>query len=169
MKLQTTLRKFESDLWGYHIPIPTEIAVTFIDDSGRRVLCTLNGQRPIHCALMPDGQGGFFINVNKELRKELNLKLGDSVAVELKKDKSKYGMPVPEELEALFEVDEEGNALFHQLTAGKQRSLIYLIGKPKRSDTRLQKAIVVLDYLKSTRGRLDYKELHQAFKDRKGT
>lgn len=169
MKFQTTLQNFNSNLWGYHIPVPLEIAKTFINDSGQRVLCTLNGQRQIHCALMPDGKGGFFINLNKELRKELQLSLGDLIAVELKKDESKYGMPVPEELEALFEIDEEGSKYFHELTPGKQRSLIYQIGKPKNSDTRLQKAIVIFDYLKSTRGRLDYKELQQAFKDRKGT
>ena len=169
MKFETSLQNFNSDLWGYHIPVPLEIANKFISDAGRRVLCTLNETRQFHCALMPDGNGGFFINVNKELRKELKLSLGDTISVELQKDESKYGMPVPEELEALFEIDEEGSKYFHELTPGKQRSLIYQIGKPKTSDTRLQKAIVIFDYLKSTRGRLDYKELQQAFKDRKGT
>ena len=169
MKFKTTLCNFNSSLWGHHIPVPEKFAQVFLADAGRRVLCTLNGRESIQCALMPDGKGGHFINVNKALRQKLNLKLGDEIEVELQKDESQYGLPLPEELEALFEVDEEGNALFHQLTAGKQRSLIYLVGKPKRSDTRLQKAIVILDYLKSTRGRLDFKELHQAFKDRKNT
>lgn len=169
MKFKTVLRNLNSSLWGHHIPVPDEVAQVFLADASRRVICTLNGRESIQCALMPNGQGGYFINVNKALRQKLNLKLGDEIQVELQKDDSQYSLPLPEELEALFEVDEEGNALFHQLTAGKQRSLIYLVGKPKRSDTRLQKAIVILDYLKSTRGRLDFKELHQAFKDRKNT
>ncbi len=148
--------------------VPQEIAQPFLESTGKRVVCQLNGKDPFQCALMPDGKGGFFININKERRKSLRLEIGDEVEVVLEKDESKYGLPLPEELEALFEVDEEGRKFFHQLTAGKQRSLLHLIGKPKTSDTRLHKAIVVLDYLKSTRGRLDYKELHQALKDRKG-
>lgn len=148
--------------------VPQEIAQSFLGGAGKRVVCRLNGKDPFQCALMPDGKGGHFININKERRKSLRLEIGDEVEVALEKDESKYGLPLPEELEALFEVDEEGRVFFHQLTAGKQRSLLHLIGKPKTSDTRLHKAIVVLDYLKSTRGRLDYKELHQALKDRKG-
>lgn len=168
MKFQATLQNFNSSLWGHHIPVPRDIAQAFLNDSGKRVICQLNGMPPFHCALMPDGKGGHFININKERRKTLRLELGDEIEVVLEKDVSKYGLPLPEELEALFEVDEEGSTFFHQLTAGKQRSLLHLVGKPKTSDTRLHKAIVVLDYLKSTRGRLDYKELHQALKDRKG-
>jgi len=168
MKFQATLQNFNSSLWGHHIMVPHDIAQSFLAGAGKRVVCQLNGTDPFQCALMPDGKGGYFININKERRKKLRLNIGDEVEVVLEKDESKYGLPLPEELEALFEVDEEGKIFFHQLTAGRQRSLLHLIGKPKTSDTRLHKAIVVLDYLKSTHGRLDYKELHQALKDRRG-
>jgi len=55
--------------------------------------------------------------------------------------------------------------VFHNLSAGKQRTLLHLIGKPKSEEIRINKAMVVNEYLKEVNGRLDFKELNQAFKD----
>jgi len=68
----------------------------------------------------------------------------------------------------LLQIDDEGNKLFHELTPGKQRSLLFIIGKPKNSDTRLRKALMTIDYLKEANGKLDFKELQTFYKDRKG-
>ncbi|MEO1517385.1 MAG: YdeI/OmpD-associated family protein [Bacteroidota bacterium] len=165
MRFTAILDRFNSDLWGHHFRVPKAMAQDFVEGNDRRVICTLNETEEFHCALMPDGEGAYFINVNKELRKKLNLRVGSELFVELKKDESEYGMPVPEELGELLKMDEEGNALFHALSKGKQRSLLYMVSKPKRSETRLKKAVVIVDYLKSTAGKLDYKQLNQAFKD----
>ncbi|MFK7984322.1 MAG: hypothetical protein AB8G86_30390 [Saprospiraceae bacterium] len=62
-------------------------------------------------------------------------------------------------------IDEVGSTFFHQLTPGKQRSLLHLIGKPKNSAIRLKKAVVVLDFLKTNNGKLDFKLLNIAFKE----
>ena len=79
-----------------------EIAKQFIEKNNRRVICTLNDRHEFHAALMPNGKGGFFITINSELRKKL--KLGETVElyVQLKKDKSKYGIYLPEEMEAFI-------------------------------------------------------------------
>lgn len=116
---------------------------------------------------MPDKKKGYFINVNKEIRKKANIKLGDKCELVLKKDDSKYGLPVPEEFIELLRQDPEGEKVFHALTMGKQRSLVYIIAKPKRSETRLHKAVVILDFLKENNGALDFKALNQAFKEAK--
>ena len=65
----------------------------------------------------------------------------------------------------LLLVDEGGSHFFHQLTAGKQRSLLHVIGKPKSSAIRLKKAVIVLDFLKINNGKLDFKLLNIAFKE----
>ena len=114
---------------------------------------------------MPDGKGDYFININKERRKQLGLQLGDTVTATIENDESKYGMPMPEVMEVLLAQDEEANKYFHELTAGKQRSLLHIIGKPKTESTRLRKAIVITEYLKTNRGKLDFKELQIAFKE----
>ncbi len=165
MKFESILEDFNSALWGHHFIVPTEVAEKFIDGDNRRVLCTINGQHEYQCALMPDKKRGFFINVNKEIRTKLKIKVGDNCNLSLKKDNSKYGLPVPEEFIELLKQDPEGEKVFHSLTMGKQRSLIYIIAKPKRSETRLTKAVVIIDYLKENNGALDFKALNQAFKE----
>lgn len=158
-------RKPSSLSWNFTIAVPLDIAEKFIEKDHRRVVCTLNEQYEFHAALMPNGNGGFFININSEIRKKLKLGEDAELYVQLRKDRSKYGIYLPEEMEELLLVDEEGSAFFHQLTPGKQRSLLHIIGKPKSSDIRLKKAVVVLDHLKTNNGKLDFKMLNLAFKE----
>ncbi len=161
----THLEKKPSSLsWNFTIEIPLEIANQFIDGDNRRVICTLNEAHKFHAALMPNGNGSYFIMINSEVRKKLKLSVDVALSVQLQKDNSKYGIHLPEEMEELLLVDEEGSAFFHQLTPGKQRSLLHTIGKPKSSTIRLKKAVVVLDFLKTNNGKLDFKMLNMAFK-----
>lgn len=162
----TVLDKFDSNLWGHHILVPEEIASPFItDDKDRRVVCTLNDQIEFQCALMPRGDGGFFININKKIRDKLKLKVGMQVQASLRKDESKYGLPMPEELDELLKQDVEGDRLFHALTPGKQRNLLYIVGNAKKSDTRITRAIIVIEHLKANDGKIDFKMLNQALKE----
>lgn len=161
---KSIVENMDSSVYYFHVTVPNKIANQFITPDSKRVVCTLNNSINYQAAIMPKGDGGFFIMINKEHRKKLKLNLGDEVEVHLEKDESKYGLPMPEEMEELLLMDPEGDAAFHSLTPGKQRSLLFIIGKPKNSDTRLKKAVVVVDYLKMTGGKLDFKELNEAFK-----
>ncbi len=95
MTFETTLQKFDSDLWGYHFPVPDDVSAQFIDGNDRRVICTVNGQEHIRSGLMPHN-GHYFILVNKKLREKLGIKPGSVVTLTLEKDSSKYGMEMPE-------------------------------------------------------------------------
>ncbi len=164
-KFNSKLENFEdSPLWNYHIMVPTSIAIDIKKEKIRRVIACLNEDLTFHCALMSDGKGGSFIMLNKEIRSKLGLEHGSNVQVELKKDSSKYGMDMPEEFSSALSFDEDVSLLFHQLTPGKQRSLIHLVAKNKLSETRIKKALVIMDYLKNSSGKLDFKELNEAFK-----
>lgn len=66
---------------------------------------------------------------------------------------------MPEELEELLHQDEEGNRLFHALTPGKQRTLLYYIGSPKTADTRIYRAVAVVEHLKTYNGKIHFKIL----------
>lgn len=160
----TELQNFHGPVYGTHIIIPLDIAKHFNDNDSKRVICTLNDSHSFHAAIMPGGEKGYFININGEIRKKLKLVEGTKIEVHLTKDTSKYGIHLPEEMEELLMYDVDGEKCFHSLTMGKQRSLLHIIGKPKSSDLRLKKAMIVLDYLKSTAGKLDFKELNEAFK-----
>ena len=164
MKFSAPLEKLNSAVYGHCVLVPKEISTPLLKENGRRVYCSLNDTTQYQCALMPLGNETYFINITKTLHKKLGVKLGSIIQVELKADTSEYGLPVPEELQVLFDQDEEGSNVFHMLTMGKQRSLLHLIGKPKNSDLRLKKALAIINYLKMTGGKLDFKELHEALK-----
>jgi hypothetical protein len=163
-KFTVQLENFDSDLWHFHILVPDLVLQPFLDANQKRVICKIDGLEAFHCALMPKGDGQYFININKERRKKLGLVLGAQIQAQIKTDDSKYGLPICEELEELLKMDDEGSDLFHALSLGKQRTLIHLASSPKRSETRLKKAVIIIEYLKSSEGHLDFKALHEAFK-----
>lgn len=152
-----------SKLWYFYIMIPDAVSTKLIKKS-RRVIATINNSITFPCALMHDGNGQYFININKEYRKKLNVVKGSKLMVSLVEDTSEYGMPVPEEMQELLIQDEEGKAVFEKLTPGKKRTLLHLVGKVKSSDIRIDKSIKIINYLKSVDGKLDFKEIHEALK-----
>jgi len=159
----TKLKKFNSPLWGYHFPIPDQIASMYIDGNNRRVIAQINGQHKMQCALMP-GKEGYFILINKDLVDKMKINLDDEVSITLEKDHSEFGHEVPESFQALLEQDDEGQKYFDALTPGKQRSLIYIVGKVKNIDSQLNKGMAILDHLKAAQGQLDFKQLNALIK-----
>ena len=148
---------------GYFI-VPDSIVQEIKKNKIKRLLCKLNNSIEYSCAIMPLGNGIYFINVNKDIRKKVGVIIGSEIEVILKPDESKYGIPLPEEMEELLKMDEEANHIFHTLTKGKQRSLLYIIGKPKNTDSRLNKAVLITRYLKLVNGKLDFKEMTEYLK-----
>lgn len=167
MKFISSLEKFtekNATVFGLHFPVPNKIAIPLINGDNRRVICIINGEKEISSGLMPFGEYWYLL-VNQSLKKELHLEIGDTVSLELKKDESPYGMPMPEELATVLEQDAEGNAQFHNLTPGKQRNLIYLVSNVKNVESRLNKAFAIVDHLKEKPGKLDFKQLNAKIKD----
>lgn len=159
------IKRFDNNLHDLFLIVPEEIWGFFIKEKEtRRVICCFDEKVIKHCALQPDGNGQYCIFLNKDDQKQLNVGVHNSINVFLEEDTSKYGYPVAPEMEELLHQDAEGSEHFHNLTIGKQRSLLHVIGKPKQSDTRLKKAFVILEYLKENKGSLDFKQLNEAFK-----
>lgn len=129
----------------------------------KRVVCTINGGEPFQCALMPWGET-FYIIVNKQKRDAIGVVAGDIVSVELVKDESKYGLPMPEEFAEVLKQDREGNRLFHALTAGKQRSLIHGVITVKNIDKRIHTALIIVEHLKENDGKVINDKLYEELK-----
>jgi len=153
------------EMSGWHfLVIDSEIANRFpVVEKSRRVVLSMNGSEGFQCALMPSG-GTFYIIVNKKKREQLGIEAGDIVNVTLTEDTSKYGLPMPEEFEAVLEQDDEGSDIFHSLTMGKQRSIIYQVSKPKDIDERIRIALIYLEHLKDNGGRVVYEKLKAELK-----
>ena len=154
-------------LWGAHFAVPDLVAKALIDGEDRRVICLLNEKTEYQCAILPRGDGSFLITVNKKIRDQHRLKVGSQVHVELKKDNSEYGLPMPEELAEVLAQDPEGNKLLHALTPGKIRTLLYIVGNVKSSEKRISRAFAIVDHLKMNGGKIDYKVLNASLKDAK--
>ena len=149
IKFNTTLIRAAGHESGwYFVPVKGKVGEKFEKkDGSRRVVCTINGTETMQCALLPS-DGDFVIVVNKAKRTRLGIGEGDKIAVELREDTSKYGLPMPEELQEVLNQDPGGNKLFHALTPGRQRSILYFIGKIKDVDRRIHTALIFIEHLK---------------------
>ncbi len=161
----SVLEESTNKLWGCHFPVPPPVAGSLIAQrEDRRVVCVLNEKTQYQCAMLPSGDGTFLITVNKKIQKDLGLKIGSRVQVSLYPDESEYGLPMPEEMAEALAQDDVGHRLFHALTPGKLRTLLYMVGKPKNSDARVYLALIIIEHLKVNVGKINYRQLGEAMK-----
>jgi Domain of unknown function (DUF1905)/Bacteriocin-protection, YdeI or OmpD-Associated len=164
ISFEAVLEKLSDEFGWHYVAVSRQVSEAFgFTGNARRVVCTLNGTVTYQCALMPK-DGNFFILVNKKHRDRLGIIVGDTVRVELVRDESKYGLPMPDELREVLDQDPDGDRLFHTLTAGKQRTMLYYIGKWKDVDRRIQYALTVVEHLKRNDGKIIFKELGDELK-----
>lgn len=71
---------------------------------------------------------------------------------------------MPEEFREVLDQDPEGDRLFHALTPGLQRSMLYSIGKRKDIDKRIHTALVLIEHIKRNNGKVVYEELREELK-----
>lgn len=159
LKFKAELVKSPVETGWHFLRIDAKHGEKFEKKNGsRRVVCTINGSLSFQCALLP-WDGNYTIIVNKTKRDKLKIVAGDKVTVELAKDESKYGLPMPPELKEVLKQDREGDKLFHKLTAGKQRSILYWVGTVKDIDKRIHTALVFIEHLKKNEGKIVPDEL----------
>jgi hypothetical protein len=166
VRITSVLEKSDNE-FGWHFlrfEAKSVAGLDFPDKKSRRVVCTLNAGHTFQCALLPWTEGGFCIVVNKKIREKLGLTDGEKVTVELVKDESKYGLPMPKELKEVLKQDREGDKLFHALTPGKQRTMLYYIAKTKDIDRRIQWALILVEHLKQNGGKIIFPKLSDELK-----
>lgn len=162
----TTANREHVLLWNSHILVPDRIAREIRSAKpDRRIIASFNGEIDHHAALMPAGNGEYCILLNKQLRKQLALRYGDKIMVTIRLDDSQYGVPMPEELASVLAEEEDADRFFHDLTAGKQRALIHIVGKIKDPDLRIRKSWIIAEHLIRNTGRLDFKQLNEDFRN----
>ena len=142
---------FETTITGMHsILIPNDIATSFIDNDFERVkvIARFKGNTvEFHAALQKDASGIFRITCNQKLQKALGVFRNDYFILRLKGDHSKYGVDMPEELEAVLDSDPKAFKIFEDFTAGKKRSIIYSILRYRQSQTRIDKSLLLCENL----------------------
>ena len=142
----------------HHLTVPAEV----VEKIGikTRLICTINNSLSFQCGMVALGEGRAYITVNNARMKKLKIKHGDEVAVKLEKDDSKYGMPVPAELQELLRQDDEGLRRFEALPKGMQRYIIFYVSGVKSSQLRIDRAIFLIENLKkTTEGKETFREI----------
>ncbi|MBK7129302.1 MAG: DUF1905 domain-containing protein [Crocinitomicaceae bacterium] len=157
--------KDSSLMWYFRIDVPPHIVNAVCKAKNKRVLCLFNGELKSQVPVLSSGEKKYYITINKEIRQKLKLKTGDMLTVTISMDESEYGIETPDFFNEFCEQDSEGSAHFHALSPGKQRTLLYLMNKPKSENKKIEKAIIVFDYLKSSSGKLDFRELNEYMKN----
>ena len=147
MKIEYKLEKFGSGM--HYIMVDKEIVDTFKNIGDKRALCRLNDQIEFHCAFMPKKEGGHFVNIGATICKKLKIKEGSTVKATFAADKTEYQFEMPEELNEVLNLDVDANNIFHSLTEGNQRGLIYLVTQVKSSDKKIERALKIADRLKN--------------------
>lgn len=164
VKLTAVVEVTDSDPPWHILRIKKQLVAHFgFKGNLRRVVCTLNHIETFNCSLFPS-QGDYFITLGKPLRKKLDLEVGGSVAIEIARDESKYGMPMPEEFAEVLRQDPEGDRLFNALSPGNQRLMLKLVVFVKDIDKRIVRSLVGIELLKRSDGIFDYRTQHDAMR-----
>lgn len=126
--------------------LPAEVVQAL--PTGRvRAKGTLNGV-PFSLAPQYRKDGTRYFSVSASLRKAAGIKEGDMVNCEFTLvDPEK--LDIPEELQAVLDQDPEGRQVWETFTTGLKRGLIHYVASVKSSDSRIKRAIGIVEKSKT--------------------
>lgn len=148
LKFKTYITKHKS-IFGANCIVVSKKQIEKIGGFKIRLLCKINDNETFPCAIMPTGDETGYIMLSKEKYKKFNLNDEAEFKIELTKDESEFGMPLPEELSEILNQDPEGRKRFEELSPGKQRNIIYYTSKIKNSQLRIERAWQFISNLKN--------------------
>jgi hypothetical protein len=105
-------------------------------------------QVPFNLAIQSKKNGPKYLSVSIAMRKSAKVKPGDKVNVSfviVDPDK----LDLPEEMQAVLAQDDEGAKKWNKLTVGLQRSLVHYINSSKNIDVRIERALFLINKVKS--------------------
>lgn len=141
------LEKFDSGM--HYIMLDPNQVSSLTANNNKRIICQLNEQVSFHAAIMTKKEAGHFITIGATICKKLNIKQGSKVTATFTSDTTKYQFEMPEELQEVLKTDPEANTMFHTLTKGNQRSLMYLVSQVKSTDKRIDRALKIAEKIKN--------------------
>ncbi|MBT8186008.1 MAG: YdeI/OmpD-associated family protein [Eudoraea sp.] len=159
-----TSKPFEISLSGTHaLEIPEHIASPFILQGHNRVrvMAKFEGRTITFHGALQKRKGQYYMIFGKKNQKALGVYPNDYFELQLFEDTSKYGVEMPEELEAVLQSDHKALQIFESFTDGKKRGIIYMVLGYKTSQSRIDKSLLICENLK--RGIRKNEELLKSF------
>lgn len=145
-------KPFEISITGsyYSLLLPMEIIQPFLDQDLKRVkaMATFEGKELQFHGALQKRHGNYYMMFGKRYQKELGIFPNDYFQLQFFEDDSKYGVEMPEELEAVLLSDYEALQIFDTFTDGKKRGVIYAIARYKNAQTRIDKSLLICENLK---------------------
>ena len=132
---------------NYGIIIPQEILVSLPEAKRYRVKGFIN-KTPFSLAIN-SLKGGFkYFAVGTPLRKACKIRQGEEVEVTFRLVDPNI-VDLPEELIEVLAQDEEGNKIWQTFKPGMQRSLAYYVYSVKNTESRIKRALELINKAKS--------------------
>lgn len=143
---QSTVATVKSALVNTVVFIPDDV-VEALPPGRVRVEGTFN-DAPFALAVQHQKGGRYFFSMSAALRRAAGVKAGGAVTVRFSVvDPDK--LHVPEELEAVLAQDPAGKKEWDKITLGMQRSLIHYITSVKNVDSRIKRALFLVNKAKT--------------------
>lgn len=143
---------FEITVTGnfYALLLPEEIVLPFVEKKMKRVKvkASFQGKEITFHGAIQRRNGNYYMMFSKRYQKELGIFPNDYFQMQFFEDTSKYGVEMPEELDAVLLSDYDAFQLFESLTEGTKRGLIYTIIRYNNVQTRIDKSLILCENLK---------------------
>lgn len=150
MKFEFTSRiELLDDAAGYHcVPVPDEISDKLRDAKITRLLVTFE-KVALRRAIQGPHIGGRFVYIAKPTLQEIGKRLGQNIRVIIEPDPDPDFVEVCPEFEEALSQEPEAKDRWETFTPGKQRSLAHQVNSAKRSETRIKRAVDIVEKIRT--------------------
>ncbi len=132
---------------GAFVRLPADAARIFGTRVRFGVQVTFNGL-PYRGSTMPMGDGTFCVGVTKAIRAQAGVGIGDSVAVQLRRDDEERSVAVPPDLAEALSSSPQAGARFDAMSYTQRKEFAAWIASAKKPETRhrrLSKALAMIE------------------------
>ncbi len=135
--------------WTY-LTVPLDSKKMFGTSSRLRVKGAIDGLR-FRSSLLPNGTGGHFMVVKKEVREKIRKSAGDRVRVSLQLDSAPEEVVIPEVVVRALRGNERADAHFRSLSYSHKKAYIEWVESAKRDETKDKRARKMVKMLLASR------------------
>ncbi|MBC8041978.1 MAG: YdeI/OmpD-associated family protein [Rhizobacter sp.] len=150
--METILKKFEYPRGMYYLEITGEVADEFFREGKEknvRVVVRYPNGETVQRALTRFATGAGYVLVSKNHLKALGSEIGGEVTIGIERDRSEFGMKMPEVLSELLRQHPAADRTFKRLTDGVKRSMIYRVSSAKTTAMQIKRTAIILENLKA--------------------
>ena len=141
---KSRVERLEDGMRMHVIPVPPELVEGTKLGAAKRVLVEIGGVE-INRAIHSKKSGSPFIILSKQVLKEMGLGLGSRATVKIKVDPAPDQLEIAPELLEAIRQDEAASARWEMFTTGMKRSINLYVDGAKREETRIRRAVEIVE------------------------